>query len=119
MTIPTGTTSRAGRHTTGYVGRYQVAADGELSSAEETEIEKQMVQLEADPEPSVSTALRWGRAQLDVVRRAAHLARHAVPDVLERSRIPLRARGPARRTRGRRRDPLKREPSTVTSRFDD
>jgi predicted DNA binding CopG/RHH family protein len=74
MTIRAGTTSRAGRHTTGNDGRYQVVADLELSSSEEAEIEMHMAQLEANPEPNVSTALRWGRAQLDVVRRAARLA---------------------------------------------
>ena len=72
MTIST--TSRAGRRTTGFDGRYQVLDDAELSTEEEAEIEKQMAQLEADPEPTVSTALRWGRAQLDVVRLAARVA---------------------------------------------
>jgi predicted DNA binding CopG/RHH family protein len=72
--MTTSTTNRAGRRTTGFDGRYQVMADAEVSPEEEAEIEKQMAQLEADPEPTVSTALRWGRAQLDVVRHAARLA---------------------------------------------
>jgi hypothetical protein len=48
--------------------------DAEVSPEEEAEIEKQMGQLAADPEPTVSTALRWGRSQLDIIRRAASLA---------------------------------------------
>jgi hypothetical protein len=72
--VTTSTSSRAGRRTTGFDGRYQVSGDVELSPSEEAEIEKQMAHLQADPEPTVSTALRWGRAQLDVVRHAARLA---------------------------------------------
>lgn len=72
--MTTSTSSHAGRRTTGFDGRYQVLGDAEVSPEEEAEIEKQMAQLEADPEPTISTALRWGRAQLDVIRRAARLA---------------------------------------------
>ncbi len=72
--MTTSSNSRSGRRTTGFDGRYQVLGNAELAPEEEAEIEKQVAQLEADPEPTVSTALRWGRSQLDIVRRAASLA---------------------------------------------
>jgi len=46
----------------------------ELSPEEQEIAERQMAALEEDPGESVSTALRWRKPQLDVVRRAARLA---------------------------------------------
>ena len=60
---------RAGR----FSGKYQVLGDVQLSADEEATVQRQMAQLNQEPLP-VSTALRWGREQIDIVRRAARLA---------------------------------------------
>lgn len=65
---------RSGRRATGFDGTYEVLGDVQLSKDEEAEIHRQMAALEEDTSVPVSTALRWGKAQLDVVRRAAALA---------------------------------------------
>jgi hypothetical protein len=60
--------------TGGWSGKYQSLGRTTLSADEAAEAERQLAELETDPSVPVSTALRWGRAQLAVVRRAASLA---------------------------------------------
>ena len=66
--------TRSGRRTTGFDGKYHVLGEVDLSNEEQDEVDRQLAALEEDPSVPVSTALRWGKAQLDVVRRAARLA---------------------------------------------
>jgi predicted DNA binding CopG/RHH family protein len=74
MTTMATQTRASGRPRTGHFsGKYQVLGDIQLSAEEEAVVQQQMEQLEREPLP-VSTALRWGRQQLDLVRRAAALA---------------------------------------------
>ncbi len=72
--MATSRTSRAsGRpRTGGFSGKYQVIRGVELSPKEEAEVQRQLEQLESE-KADISTALRWGRAQIDIVRRAAGL----------------------------------------------
>jgi predicted DNA binding CopG/RHH family protein len=64
----------SGRPRTGrFSGNYQVVGDVQLSPEEEAVVQRQLEQLKSEPLP-VSTALRWGRKQLEIVRRAAELA---------------------------------------------
>jgi predicted DNA binding CopG/RHH family protein len=57
----------------GWSGKYQVDTNVELSAEESAEVERQVAQADSE-RTEVSTTLRWGRAQLDIVRRAARLA---------------------------------------------
>jgi len=70
-TSPTRTSGRPKRG--GWSGKYQVEQNVELSPEESAEAERQIAQAESE-RTDVSTTLRWGRAQLDIVRNAARLA---------------------------------------------
>lgn len=74
MTTTAASRRASGRPRTGrFSGSYQVHGDVQLGPEEEAIVQRQMDQLEREPLP-VSTALRWGREQIEIVRRAARLA---------------------------------------------
>jgi len=56
-----------------YSGKYEVLGDIELSPAEHAEAERQIDQADGE-RANVSVTFRWGKKQLDVVRRAAKVA---------------------------------------------
>jgi hypothetical protein len=58
----------------GWSGSYQVLGRTQLEPEEQAEAERQLAALEEAPDAPVSTALRWRKPQLDLVRRAARLA---------------------------------------------
>ena len=58
----------------GWSGNYQVSGRTQLAAEEQAEAERQLAALEEDAGVPVSTALRWRKPQLDLVRRAARLA---------------------------------------------
>jgi predicted DNA binding CopG/RHH family protein len=63
------TRARAGR----YSGKYEVVGNVELPAAEAEEAERQINQADSEITEAHVT-LRWGRRQLDIVRRAARLS---------------------------------------------
>ena len=73
------TTSEAARRprgrprTTPYSGKYESLGDVELSAEEHAEARRQVDQAESERK-EVSVTFRWGKKQLDTVRRAAELA---------------------------------------------
>ncbi len=58
----------------GWSGTYEVLGRTQLEPEEQAEAEQQLAVLGEDPGVPVSTALRWRKPQLDIVRRAARLA---------------------------------------------
>lgn len=74
MTTMAPRTRASGRPRTGHFsGKYQVLGDARLSPEEEVTVQEQVEQLESEPLP-ISTALRWSRPQVEIIRRAARLA---------------------------------------------
>jgi len=57
----------------GYSGKYEVLGAAELPPDEAAEAERQIEQADSEHPPEAHVTLRWGRAQLDIVRRAARL----------------------------------------------
>jgi hypothetical protein len=64
----------SGRPSHGWSGTYTVNTQGSARLYEEELLEKQLAALDQEPGVPVSTALRWGTAQLDIIRQAARLA---------------------------------------------
>ena len=63
-----------GRPRTGqFTGKYEVLGDVELSPEEHAEAKRQIDQAESE-RTDVSVTFRWGKKQLDIVRRAAEVA---------------------------------------------
>jgi len=58
----------------GWSGTYEARGHVPLEGEEKAEADRQLAALDEDPGVPVSTALRWRKPQLDVVRRAARLA---------------------------------------------
>ena len=73
-TKPTPTRSSGRPRKAGWSGTYQVLGRTQLDPEEQAQAERQLTALEEDPGVPVSTALRWRKPQLDIVRRAARLA---------------------------------------------
>jgi hypothetical protein len=65
-------TTRTRRRVGKYTGDYEVLGDFELAPAEAEEAESQITQAESE-RAEMHVTLRWGRIQLDVVRRASRL----------------------------------------------
>ncbi len=74
-TTTTAPTRSSGRPRRGrWSGTYEVLGRTQLEPEEQAEAERQLTVLEEDPGVPISTALRWRKPQLDIVRRAARLA---------------------------------------------
>lgn len=59
--------------TKAYAGAYEVLGDVELSPEEHALAQRQINQAESE-RADVSVTFRWGKKQLDIVRRAAEVA---------------------------------------------